>query len=169
MQTVLCAAVGTARHRHGSEACTVYADCTVCSCRYSKASACTLYLRSATLFQNNITLLNLPALTRQWNLNFSLDHPNSCILYTWRKSKPSVPWWMSLNFASLFIAPDDHKPLRRRLLFWTVGLYHQACWKIWVLLACPFTSRFIHVVSYIFYAQIFLSSRCMFVSASLTC
>jgi len=39
METVLCAAVGTARHQHWLEACTVYGDCTVCSCRHSKTSA----------------------------------------------------------------------------------------------------------------------------------
>ena len=39
METVLCAAVGTASHQHVLEACTVYADCTVCSCRHSKSSA----------------------------------------------------------------------------------------------------------------------------------
>ena len=39
METVLCAAVGTARHRHWLEVCTVYGDRTVCSCRHSKASA----------------------------------------------------------------------------------------------------------------------------------
>ena len=39
VQTVLCAAVGTARYQHGSEACTVYADRTVCSCRHSKTLA----------------------------------------------------------------------------------------------------------------------------------
>ena len=39
MENVLCAAVGTASHQHGLEACTVYGDCTVCSCRHSKSSA----------------------------------------------------------------------------------------------------------------------------------
>jgi len=39
METVLCAAVGTASHQHGLEACTVYGDRTVCSCRHSKSSA----------------------------------------------------------------------------------------------------------------------------------
>ena len=39
IETVLCAAVGTASHQHGLEACTVYGDCTVCSCRHSKSSA----------------------------------------------------------------------------------------------------------------------------------
>ena len=39
MENVLCAAVGTARHRHWLEACTVYGDRTVCSCRYSTTSA----------------------------------------------------------------------------------------------------------------------------------
>ena len=39
METVLCAAVGTASHQHGLAACTVYGDCTVCSCRHSKSSA----------------------------------------------------------------------------------------------------------------------------------
>jgi len=39
METVLCAAVGTARHQHGLEAYSVHADCTVCSCRHSKISA----------------------------------------------------------------------------------------------------------------------------------
>ena len=38
METVLCAAVGTASYQHWLEACTVYADCTVCSCRHSKTS-----------------------------------------------------------------------------------------------------------------------------------
>ena len=40
VETVLCAAVGTARHQHVLEVCTMYGDCTVCSCRHSKASAC---------------------------------------------------------------------------------------------------------------------------------
>ena len=35
-QTQLCAAVGTASHQYGLEACTVYGDTTVCSCRHSK-------------------------------------------------------------------------------------------------------------------------------------
>jgi len=39
METVLCAAVGTASHQHWLEACTVYVDRTVCSCRHSKSSA----------------------------------------------------------------------------------------------------------------------------------
>jgi len=39
MQNVLCAAVGIASHQHGLEACTVYADRSVCSCRHSKSSA----------------------------------------------------------------------------------------------------------------------------------
>jgi len=39
IETVLCAAVGTASHQHGLEACTVYGDRTVCICRHSKASA----------------------------------------------------------------------------------------------------------------------------------
>jgi len=47
MQTVLCAAVGTARHQHGLEICTVYADRTVWSCRHSKTSACRLEVFTA--------------------------------------------------------------------------------------------------------------------------
>jgi len=39
METVLCAAVGTARHQHWLEAYTVYTDRTVCSCGYNKSSA----------------------------------------------------------------------------------------------------------------------------------
>jgi len=39
METVLCAAVGTASHQHGLEGCTVYGDCTVCRYRHSKSSA----------------------------------------------------------------------------------------------------------------------------------
>ena len=39
METVLCAAVGTARYQHEFEACTVYGDRTVCSCWHSKTSA----------------------------------------------------------------------------------------------------------------------------------
>jgi len=39
VETVLCAAVGTASHQHCLEACTVYGDCTVCSCRHSKSAA----------------------------------------------------------------------------------------------------------------------------------
>ena len=39
MGTVLCAAVGTARHGHVLEACTVYGEPTVCSYRHSKAWA----------------------------------------------------------------------------------------------------------------------------------
>ena len=39
IQTVLCAAVGTASHQHGLEACTVCGDRTVRSCRHSKSSA----------------------------------------------------------------------------------------------------------------------------------
>jgi len=35
---LLCAAVGTASHQHGLEACTVYGDRTVCSCRHSMSS-----------------------------------------------------------------------------------------------------------------------------------
>jgi len=38
METVLCAAVGTASYKNRLEACTVYGDCTVCSCRHSKSS-----------------------------------------------------------------------------------------------------------------------------------
>src|SRR5215469_493641 len=40
VETVLCAAVGAATHQHVLEACTVYGDSTVCSCRYSKTSTC---------------------------------------------------------------------------------------------------------------------------------
>ena len=39
METVLCAAVGTACHQHGLEACTVCGDRTVCSCRHTMSSA----------------------------------------------------------------------------------------------------------------------------------
>ena len=39
IETVLCAAVGTASHQHVLEACTVYGDPTVCSCRHSKSSS----------------------------------------------------------------------------------------------------------------------------------
>ena len=39
METVLCAAVDTARHQHALVACTVCEDRTVCSCRHSKSSA----------------------------------------------------------------------------------------------------------------------------------
>ena len=39
METILCVAVGIASHQHGLEACTVYGDRTVCSCRHSKSSA----------------------------------------------------------------------------------------------------------------------------------
>jgi len=39
METLQCAVVGTASHQHWLAACTVYGDCTVCSCRYSKSSA----------------------------------------------------------------------------------------------------------------------------------
>ena len=39
METILCAAVGTASHQNGLEACTVYGDRTVCSCRHSKSPA----------------------------------------------------------------------------------------------------------------------------------
>jgi hypothetical protein len=37
----MCAAVGTEIHQHGLEACTMYGNRTVCSCRHSKSSACT--------------------------------------------------------------------------------------------------------------------------------
>jgi len=39
----MCAAVGTASHQHGLEACTVYGDRTVCSCRHSKTPAPTVF------------------------------------------------------------------------------------------------------------------------------
>ena len=39
-ETLLCAAIGTESHQRGLEACTVYGDRTVCSCRHSKLSAC---------------------------------------------------------------------------------------------------------------------------------
>ena len=39
METLLCAAVGTASHQYGLEARAVYGDCTVCSCRHGKSSA----------------------------------------------------------------------------------------------------------------------------------
>ena len=39
VETLLCAAVGTASCQHGLAACTVYGDPTVCSCRHSKSSA----------------------------------------------------------------------------------------------------------------------------------
>jgi hypothetical protein len=35
MDNVLCAAVGTASYQHGLDLCTVYEECTVCSCRYA--------------------------------------------------------------------------------------------------------------------------------------
>jgi len=34
-----CAAVDAESHKHGLEACTVYGDPTVCSCRHSKTSS----------------------------------------------------------------------------------------------------------------------------------
>jgi len=70
-------------------------------------------------------------------------------------------------YASLLIAPDDHKPLRRRCFF-KVGLYHQSCWKIWVLLSYPFSLWFMHVISYQLCTNLF-SSRYIFISPSLTC
>jgi hypothetical protein len=39
IESLLCAAVVIASHQHGLEACTVYGDPRVCSCRYSKSSA----------------------------------------------------------------------------------------------------------------------------------
>jgi hypothetical protein len=36
MENVLCAAVGTASDQHGLEACALFGECTVCSCRYSE-------------------------------------------------------------------------------------------------------------------------------------
>jgi len=39
IETLLSEAVTTARHQNGLEACTVYADPTVCSCRHSNSSA----------------------------------------------------------------------------------------------------------------------------------
>jgi len=39
IETLLCAAVGTASHQLGLEACTVCGEHTVCSCRHSKSSA----------------------------------------------------------------------------------------------------------------------------------
>ena len=38
VETLLCAAVGTARHQNGLEEFIVYGDTTVCSCRHSKSS-----------------------------------------------------------------------------------------------------------------------------------
>jgi len=47
METVLCAAVGTAIRQHGVEACTLYVEHIVCSCRHKRRQhgleACTLY------------------------------------------------------------------------------------------------------------------------------
>jgi len=70
VETVLCAAVGTASPQHGLEACTVCGDCTVCSCRHSKSSAwvrsmyhvcvCVcVYGRSGTVLKNDLALPNL--------------------------------------------------------------------------------------------------------------
>jgi len=39
IETLQCAAVGTASYQYGLSACTVYGDRTVCSCRHSKLSA----------------------------------------------------------------------------------------------------------------------------------
>jgi hypothetical protein len=39
IKTLQCAAVGTASDQHELEACSVYGDPTVCSCRHSKLSA----------------------------------------------------------------------------------------------------------------------------------
>jgi len=39
METLQRTAVGTASDQHGSAACSVYGDLTVCSCRHSKTSA----------------------------------------------------------------------------------------------------------------------------------
>jgi hypothetical protein len=39
IETLLGTAVGTASYQHELEVCTVYGDCTVCSCRHSKLSA----------------------------------------------------------------------------------------------------------------------------------
>jgi hypothetical protein len=39
METILCAAVGTESYQHELEACTVYGDHTVCSCRHNKSSS----------------------------------------------------------------------------------------------------------------------------------
>jgi len=45
VENLLCAAVDTASHQHGLAACTVYGDRTVCSCRHSKSSTwvCSMY------------------------------------------------------------------------------------------------------------------------------
>ena len=45
---LLCAAVGIASHQHRLEACTVFGDPTVCSCRHRKSyqhgfESCTVY------------------------------------------------------------------------------------------------------------------------------
>ena len=61
IKTVLCAAVGTASHQHGLEACTVYGDRTVCSCRHSKSSACAVYSISGIMSKNDKGVLNLAA------------------------------------------------------------------------------------------------------------
>ena len=38
MNTVMCAAMGTASRQYGLEAGTFYGDCTVCSCKHSNSS-----------------------------------------------------------------------------------------------------------------------------------
>jgi hypothetical protein len=70
---VLLTVITVPINRHATEACAVYADCTVCSCRHSKSSAwvrnmyyvCVcVCVRSANMLKNdkperNLTALNL--------------------------------------------------------------------------------------------------------------
>jgi hypothetical protein len=82
IETVLCAAVGKARHQNGLAVCTVYADRTVCSCRHSKSSeACTVFvvdleqrIKITKPYQTSARKLVL-----QKVLRFYLPYPQHCL------------------------------------------------------------------------------------------
>ena len=88
METVLCAAVGTARHQYVLETCTVYGDCTVCSCRHSKISACvrSMYCvcgRSWTVLKNDKAVPNIYTAVGSNNvLRYLHASPHALSVYT---------------------------------------------------------------------------------------
>jgi hypothetical protein len=66
METVLCAAVGTASHQHGLEACNVYETVLCAAVRTARhqhgLEVCTVYGRYGNMFKYDIAVLNQSAL-----------------------------------------------------------------------------------------------------------
>ena len=88
MATVLCTAVGTAGHQHGLEACTVYGDRTVCSCRHSRSSAWVrkIVVSGVPGVHQNVTCSTKPVCTKLGGKTRSM-FPFDALLYVQKTCK----------------------------------------------------------------------------------